>query len=61
MTNGADAAGTRMLFGPRQADVRSAFSLAEGEVVMHERLGNRTLPSMCRTWDMDEPAHDATG
>jgi hypothetical protein len=30
-------------------------------LMMPERLANRTSPSMCRTWDMDEPARDATG
>ena len=29
-------------------------------LIVDERLANRASPSMCRTWDMDEPVHNAT-
>jgi len=29
--------------------------------LLHDRLVNRTQLSMCRTWDMAEPANDAIG
>ena len=30
------------------------------QLLMHERLANRALLSMCRIWDMDDPVRDAT-
>jgi hypothetical protein len=48
-------------FATSYAAYRHAMTPAPTTLDVHERLANRTSPSMCRTWDMDELAYDGTG